>query len=178
MMTTVWLVISALAFGAILEYAGLLNRLIDPLIERTKWCGRFVASLVSTCIGANILTSDQYIAIAVPGRLFKPVFAKRGLAPVMLSRVVGDSASVTSPLIPWNSCGAYMAVTLGVPTTAYAAYCFFNLVTPLMTILFSVLGIRVLMNVNGVAEVADKPGNDKLKSCRRASSCGGNCIPG
>lgn len=144
MMNTVWLIISALAFGAILEHAGMLNRLIAPIVGRAKSIGGLVASLVATCIGANLLTSDQYIAIALPGRLFKPIFAKLGLAPVLLSRVLGDSATVTSPLIPWNSCGAYMAATLGVPTTAYFAFCFFNFFNPMFTILFAAFGLRVL----------------------------------
>lgn len=144
MMNTVWLIITALAFGATVEHAGLLNRLIDPLIHRVKSAGGLVAAVVVTCIGSNVVTSDQYISIALPGRLFKVEFAKRGLAPVLLSRVVGDSATVTSPLIPWNSCGAYMAAALGVSATGFAAYSFFNLLNPLVTVLFAVAGVRVL----------------------------------
>jgi NhaC family Na+:H+ antiporter len=144
MMSTLWLIMAALAFGATVEHAGLINRLIDPVIKGVKSTGGLVASLVGTCIGANIVTSDQYISIALPGRLFRPEFLKRGLAPVMLSRVVGDSATVTSPLIPWNSCGAYMAAALGVSTTSYAIYCFFNFLNPIVTIAFAVLGLRVI----------------------------------
>ncbi|MGY0834066.1 Na+/H+ antiporter NhaC family protein [Azospirillum argentinense] len=143
MMNTVWLIITALSFGATVEHAGLLNRLIDPVIHRMRSVGGLVATVVATCIGANIVTSDQYISIALPGRLFKAEFAKRGLAPVLLSRVVGDSATVTSPLIPWNSCGAYMAAALGVSATGFAMYCFFNILNPLVTILFAVSGLRV-----------------------------------
>ena len=142
MMTTVWLIITALSFGAVVEHAGLLNRLIDPLVERVKSVAGLVATTVATAIGINIMASDQYIAIALPGRLFAPAFSKRGLEPAMLSRVVGDSATVTSPLIPWNSCGAYMAAALGVPTMLYAGFCFFNILNPLFTILFSVIGWR------------------------------------
>jgi NhaC family Na+:H+ antiporter len=144
MMNTVWLIITALAFGATVEHAGMLNRLIDPIIRGAKSIGALVASVVATCIGANVVTSDQYISIAIPARLFRPEFLKRGLAPVLLSRVVGDSATVTSPLIPWNSCGAYMAAALGVPATGFALYCFFNFLNPAITIAFAVLGIRVL----------------------------------
>ncbi len=144
MMSTVWLIITALAFGATVEKAGLLNRLIDPLVHRIRSVGGLVTTVVAVCIGANIVTSDQYISIALPGRLFRPEFLKRGLAPVLLSRVVGDSATVTSPLIPWNSCGAYMAAALGVSTTGFALYCFFNLLNPLLTILFAIFGFRVL----------------------------------
>jgi NhaC family Na+:H+ antiporter len=152
MMNTVWLIITALSFGAVVEHVGLINRLTDPIVDRMKSVGGLVATVVATCIGANIVTSDQYIAIALPGRIFKPEFTKRGLAPVLLSRVVGDSATVTSPLIPWNSCGAYMAAALGVPATGFAVYCFFNFLNPLMTILFAVLGFRVLRS--GAAAVA------------------------
>jgi NhaC family Na+:H+ antiporter len=106
--------------------------------------GGLVTLLVVSCIGANIITSDQYIAVVLPGRLFRAEFLKRGLAPVFLSRVIGDSAIVTSPLVPWNSCGAYMAATLGVPTLGYAAFCFFNLLNPALTILFSFCAFRVI----------------------------------
>ena len=144
MMNTVWLIITALAFGSVMEHARLLNRLIDPLIARTRSVSSLVSTVVGTSVLSNVVTSDQYISIALPGRLFGPAFAKRSLAPVMLSRVVGDSATVTSPLIPWNSCGAYMAAALGVSTTAYAGFCFFNILNPLITILFTCLGWRVL----------------------------------
>ncbi|TDQ82982.1 transporter (NhaC family) [Dongia mobilis] len=144
MMGTVWLILTALAFGATVEHAGLLSRLIDPIIRRVRSVAGLVASLVGTCVVANGVTSDQYIAIALPGRLFRLPFRERGLAPVMLSRVVGDSATVTSPLIPWNSCGAYMAAALGVATTAFAGYCFFNLLNPVITILFTLMGWRVI----------------------------------
>jgi len=144
MLNTVWLIITALAFGAVVEHAGLLQRLMDPLIQKARSASAMVASVVATCIGTNILASDQYIAIVLPARLFRKTFIDRGYSPVMLSRVVGDSATVTSPLIPWNSCGAYMAAALGISTIAFAPYCFFNLLNPLITILFTTVGFRVL----------------------------------
>jgi NhaC family Na+:H+ antiporter len=144
MMTTVWLIMTALAFGATVEHAGILNRLIGPVIRTVKSISALVVSLVITCIGANILTSDQYIAVVLPGRMFRAEFARRGLAPVMLSRVVGDSATVTSPLIPWNSCGAYMAAALGISTVSFVPFCFFNLLNPLVTVAFTVAGLRVV----------------------------------
>src|SRR5439155_110056 len=107
--------IVALAFGAVVEHAGLLDRLIEPVRRKAQSGGALVAAVVGTCVAANLVTSDQYIAIVLPGRMFRAEFVRRGLAPVVLSRAVGDSATVTSPLIPWNSCGAYMAATLGVP---------------------------------------------------------------
>jgi NhaC family Na+:H+ antiporter len=144
MMITVWLIITALSFGAVVEHAGLLNRLIDPMVKRAKSVAGLVSTAVATAIGLNVMAADQYIAVALSGRLFSPAFSERGLLPAMLSRVVGDSATVTSPLIPWNSCGAYMAATLGVPTMLYAGFCFFNILSPLFTILISVIGWRVL----------------------------------
>jgi NhaC family Na+:H+ antiporter len=144
MMVTVWLIITALAFGAAVEHGGFMTRLVNPLVRRIHSTGGLVTLLVATCLGANIVTSDQYIAVVLPGRLFRAEFLKRGFAPVFLSRIIGDSATVTSPLVPWNSCGAYMAATLGVPTFGYLAFCFFNILNPLLTILFSFLGLRVL----------------------------------
>ncbi|MDK1494650.1 Na+/H+ antiporter NhaC family protein [Sinorhizobium sp. 7-81] len=148
MMNTVWLIITALAFGAVVEHAGLLKRLIDPLVARTRSAAGLIATVVGTSVVSNVVTSDQYISIALPGKLFGASFADRGLAPVMLSRVVGDSATVTSPLIPWNSCGAYMAATLGISTAAYAGFCFFNIINPVLAILFALLGWRVIRTEN------------------------------
>ena len=142
MMNTVWLILAALAFGAVVEHAGLLKRLIEPVVARTTTAAGLISTVVGTSILSNIITSDQYISVALPGRLFGPSFAARGMAPVMLSRTVGDSATVTSPLVPWNSCGAYMAATLGISTAAYAGFCFFCILNPLCAILFGVLGWR------------------------------------
>jgi NhaC family Na+:H+ antiporter len=144
MLVTIWLIIAALSYGAVLEHAGFLQRLIAPLISGVKSAGGFALSLVSTCIGANLFTCDQYISIVLPARLFRPEAETRGFAPVFLSRIVGDSATVTSPLIPWNSCGAYMAAALGVSSVAYFPYCFFNILNPLLTVIFSMIGWRVL----------------------------------
>ncbi|WP_026619385.1 Na+:H+ antiporter, NhaC family [Ensifer sp. WSM1721] len=144
MMNTIWLIITALAFGAVVEHAGLLKRLIEPLVVRTKSAAGLIATVVGTSVVSNVVTSDQYISVALPGRLFGPSFAARGIAPVVLSRAVGDSATVTSPLVPWNSCGAYMAATLGIPTAAYAGFCFFNVLNPLLAIAFAFLGWRIV----------------------------------
>ena len=95
-------------------------------------------------MATNVVTADQYIAIVLPGRMFKGSFEKRGLAPLVMSRALGDSATVTSALIPWNSCGAYMAATLGVATLAYAPFAFFCFLSPLVSIAYAYLGIRML----------------------------------
>ena len=144
MLNTIWLIITALAFGGVVEKAGVLERLITPIIEKAKSNGALVASLVSSIIATNIITADQYIAIVLPGRMFKTAFSRRGLAPAVLSRSVAGSATPTSSLIPWNSCGAYMAATLGVATWSYAPWAFFSYVSPLLTVAVAYAGIRML----------------------------------
>jgi len=144
MLNTVWLIIAALAFGGVVEKAGVIERLMAPVLERVRSNGRVVASLIGSTVATNVVTADQYIAIVLPGRMFKGSFEKRGLAPVVMSRALGDSATVTSALIPWNSCGAYMAATLGVATLAYAPFAFFCFLSPLVSIAYAYLGIRML----------------------------------
>lgn len=144
MLNTIWLVIAALAFGGVVEHGGILTRLIAPIIKAARSAGALVASLVSAVIVTNVVTADQYIAIVLPGRLFKGAFEKRGFAPVVLSRAVGDSATPTSALIPWNSCGAYMAATLGVATFSYAPFAIFNIISPLLTIAIAYGGFRMI----------------------------------
>jgi len=142
MLNTIWLIITALAFGGVVEKAGVLDRLITPVIESAKSAGRLIAYLVGSVVGTNVVTADQYIAIVLPGRMFKSAFAKRGFAPFVLTRSVGASATPTSALVPWNSCGAYMAATLGVATFSYLPYAVFNFASPLLAIGVAYLGIR------------------------------------
>jgi len=143
MLDTIWLIIAALAFGGIVEKAGVLERLITPVIQAVKSTGALIASLVASVVATNAFTADQYIAIALPTRMFKTAFAKRGFAPVVLSRTVAATATPTSALIPWNSCGAYMTATLGVSTLSYAPYAVFNYAIPLLTITFAYAGFRM-----------------------------------
>ena len=119
MLTTIWLVLGALSFAAIAESAGFLDRLIEPIVQRAKSAGALMAAVIFTAIGLNIVTGDQYVSIVMPSRVYRVAFRQRGIAPRMLSRTVEDAGTVTSPLVPWNSCGAYMAGVLGVPTVAY-----------------------------------------------------------
>jgi len=144
MLDTIWLIIVALAFGGVVEKAGVIDRLIAPVLAAVKSNGGLVAATVGSTVATNVVTADQYIAIVLPGRMFKAAFQKRGLAPVVLSRSLGDSATVTSALIPWNSCGAFMAATLGVATVAYAPFTFFNILSPLISVVLAFLGIRML----------------------------------
>jgi len=144
MLNTIWLIITALSFGGVVEKIGVLERLMTPVINAVKSVGALVAALVGAVVATNAVTADQYIAVVLPARMFKNGFRDRGLAPVVLSRSVGDSGTVTGALIPWNSCGAYMAATLGVGTIHYAPYAVFCWLSPLVTVAFAFLGIRMM----------------------------------
>ena len=143
MLVTIWLILTALAFGATLEHGGMLKRLIESAIRGAKSTGTLVMTVILSAIGINIVAADQYIAIVLPGRMFKAEFKRRGLAAHNLSRVIEDSGTLTSPLIPWNTCGAYMAATLGVPTLAYLPYAFFNLINPVLSMIYGFTGFTM-----------------------------------
>jgi Na+:H+ antiporter, NhaC family len=163
MLDTIWLVITALAFGGVVEKAGVLERLISPIINAAKSTGALVASLVAAVVTTNAVTADQYMSIVLPARMFKTAFANRGFAPIVLSRAVGSAATPSSALIPWNSCGAYMAATLGVATFSYAPYAIFNLVSPLLVIVIAYANFRMPRQPTGQSETAAlvDPENDK-----------------
>jgi NhaC family Na+:H+ antiporter len=154
MLNTIWLVLGALSFAAIMESAGFLERLVRPIVSSAKSTGRLIASVIGTCIGLNVIAGDQYVAIVMPSRVYRLEFARRGIAPRMLSRAVEDSGTVTSPLVPWNSCGAYMAGVLGVATIAYLPFCFFNIMSPLISLFYGFTGI----NIEHVEPAAGVPG--------------------
>ena len=143
MLGTIWLIVTALAFGGVVEKAGVLDKLIFPIIARSKSAGSLVASMVAAVFATDVITADQFVAIVLPGRMFKHAFADRGLAPVGLSRSVGDTAIATSALIPWNSCGAFLAGTLGVATWSYAPFAIFCFVSPIITVAFAYAGLRM-----------------------------------
>ncbi|WP_240901209.1 Na+/H+ antiporter NhaC [Thioalkalivibrio sp. XN279] len=142
-LTTIWLIISALTFGAVLEHAGMLQRIIQGVIRAAKSTGALITSVLLTSIGTNIVTGDQYIAIVLPGRMFRAEFRRRRLKARNLSRTIEDAGTLTSPLIPWNTCGAYMATTLGVATLAYLPWAFLNLVNPFVAALLAFRGITI-----------------------------------
>ncbi len=143
MLDTIWLILSAMVFGGIMESAGLLRRITQPIIKYAKSTGSLVTSTVVTCLFFNTTASDQYLAIVVPGRMFRKTYQDKGYAPELLSRTLEDCGTVTSVLIPWNTCGATQSRVLGVETWAYAPYAFFNIISPLMTILFAYLNIKI-----------------------------------
>ena len=143
MLDTIWLILSAMVFGGIMESAGLLRRITQPIVKYAKSTGSLVASTVVTCLFFNTTASDQYLAIVVPGRMFRKTYQDKGLAPELLSRTLEDCGTMTSVLIPWNTCGATQSRVLGVDTWAYAPYAFFNIISPLMSILFAYLNIKI-----------------------------------
>lgn len=143
MLGTIWLIISAMIFGGVMESAGMLRRIAKAIISLVNSTGALIASTVGTCVFFNITASDQYLAIVVPGRMYADIYQRKGLAPENLSRTLEDSGTVTSVLIPWNTCGAYHSSVLGVSTLTYAPYCFFNIISPFMTMLFGFIGYKI-----------------------------------
>ena len=143
MLDTIWLILSAMVFGGIMESAGLLRRITRPIINYAKSTGSLVTSTVITCLFFNTTASDQYLAIVVPGRMFRKSYEDKDLAPEVLSRTLEDSGTVTSVLIPWNTCGATQSRVLGVETWVYAPYAFFNIISPFMTIIMAYFNIKI-----------------------------------
>ena len=143
MLNTLLLIFCAMTFSGAIESTGLLSRMAEPIIKYAQNTGSLIATTACTCIFFNITTSDQYMSIIVPGRMFADTYTEKGLAPENLSRTLEDSGTVTSVLIPWNSCGAAQSAVLGVATLAYLPFCFFNLISPLMTIAYGYFGIKI-----------------------------------
>ena len=143
MLNTMWLVISAMSFGAVLELAGMLKTIISSSLKAAKSTGSLISTVILSCISINIVCADQYISIVLAGKMFKAEFKKRNLDPKNLSRVIEDSGTLTSPLVPWNTCGAYMAATLGVPTFTYLPYVFFNLINPVISMIYGFTGFTI-----------------------------------
>lgn len=143
MLDTIWLIISAMIFGGVMESAGLLVRISESIIYYARNTGSLVASTVASCIFFNVTASDQYIAIVVPGRMYSKTYRERGFKPELLSRTLEDGGTVTSVLVPWNTCGATQARVLGVDTFTYLPYCFFNILSPFMTIFMASINYRI-----------------------------------
>jgi NhaC family Na+:H+ antiporter len=143
MLNTIWLVLSAMVFGGAMESAGLLVKITSSVIKWAKSTGSLVATTIATSIFFNITASDQYIAIVVPGRMFAGTYRERGLKPEVLSRTLEDGGTLTSVLVPWNTGGATQSRVLGVPTLTYVPFCFFNLLSPLTSILFAYINYKI-----------------------------------
>ncbi len=143
MLLTIWLILGAVTFGAMLEEFGLINRLVHPMITAATTTGRLYVTVFACGAGLNVVAGDQYIALVLPSRIFRAEFARRGLAPTNLSRLAADSGTVTSPLVPWNSCGAFMAATLGVSTLLYLPYAIFCYASPALSVLYGITGFKI-----------------------------------
>lgn len=143
MLLTLWLIVGAVTFGALLEEFGLIGRLIDPMIRSAKSTGRLYVTVFASAFGLNIVAGDQYIALVLPSRVFRAEFIRRNLAPTNLSRLAADSGTVTSPLVPWNSCGAFMGAVLGVATLSYLPYAIFNYASPALSVLYGITGFKI-----------------------------------
>ena len=143
MLLTIWLIIGAVTFGAMLEEFGLINRLVNPMITAAKSTGRLFVTMFACGFGLNVVAGDQYIALVLPSRIFRAEFARRGLAPTNLSRLAADSGTVTSPLVPWNSCGAFMGATLGVSTLLYLPCAVFCYASPALSVRYGITGFKI-----------------------------------
>ncbi len=143
MLNTIWLIICAMCFGGVMESTGKLQKISRSIIQYAENTGSVIATTACTCIFFNLTASDQYLSIVVPGRMYADTFKEKGLAPENLSRTLEDSGTVTSVLIPWNTCGATQSAILGVATLSYLPYCFFNIISPLMTITYGYLGLKI-----------------------------------
>jgi NhaC family Na+:H+ antiporter len=143
MMETIALIFCALAFGGIMEKTGMLETLAGALLKKVKRDGSFIAATLVSSIGMNAVAPTQYMSIVVTGRMFKNAFDKRSLHPKNLSRCLEDAGTLTSPIIPWNSCAAYMHATLGISTVLYAPYAFLCYLTPLISLLYGYTGFTI-----------------------------------
>jgi len=150
MLPTIWLIICAMVFGGIMDAIGALSRISESLLKLAHSTFGLFASTVGSCLALNITASDQYLAIVVPGKMFAKAYKDKGLAPENLSRTLEDTGTVTSVLVPWNTCGAYQAGTLGVSTLDYLPYAFFNILSPFMTLIFAAFNIKIRQLINTI----------------------------
>lgn len=144
MMWTISLIMCALTFGGVLETTGMMQCIASKMLDKAKSTGSLVLVTILSCLFVNILCADQYLGIALPGKMFKDAYAERGLAPRNLSRALEDSGTVTSALVPWNTCGATMAAFLGVSTFAYAPFAFFNILSPIVSAIYGFIGFSIM----------------------------------
>ncbi|MAH19978.1 MAG: Na+/H+ antiporter NhaC [Flavobacteriaceae bacterium] len=143
MMDTIWLIICAMVFGGVMDAIGALSKISKVLLALASSTFGLFASTVASCLALNVTASDQYLALVVPGKMFKKAYQDKGLAPENLSRTLEDSGTVTSVLVPWNTCGAYQSSVLGVHVADYFIYAFFNWISPFMTLLVAGLSLKI-----------------------------------
>jgi NhaC family Na+:H+ antiporter len=143
MLGTIWLIMCAMVFGGVMDAIGALARISQALLSLANSVFGLFASTVASCLALNVTASDQYLAIVVPGKMFAQAYEDKGLAPENLSRTLEDSGTVTSVLVPWNTCGAYQSGVLGVSVVEYFVYAIFNYLSPFMTLLFAAFHIKI-----------------------------------
>ena len=143
MLNTIWLILCAMCFGAAMVASGMIESITRVVISWVRTRLGLVSSTVSTGLFLNITTGDQFISIVLTANMFQNVYEQQGYEPRLLSRTAEDSATVTSVLVPWNTCGMTQSTVLGVPTIVYLPYCFFNILSPLMTILIAAIGWKI-----------------------------------
>jgi len=156
MMDTIWLIICAMCFGGAMTATGMIQSITSVFMKFTKRCVSLVSSTVASGLFMNLTTADQYISIILTGNMFKDIYKKCGYESRLLGRTVEDAVTVTSPLIPWNSCGMTQSTVLGVSTFTYLPYCFFNYISPLMSIFMAAIGYKIVK--------ASRTGNDEKAS--------------
>jgi NhaC family Na+:H+ antiporter len=159
MLNTIWLIMAAMIFGGTMESAGMLVRITQSVIRLAKSTGSLVATTIASSIFFNITASDQYISIVVPGRMFADTYRKRGYKPELLSRTLEDGGTLTSVLVPWNTCGATQSRVLGVSTWTYLPYCFFNIINPLVAIAIASMNYKIRRYKDG--EIPEKIDSDE-----------------
>lgn len=143
MLNTVWLILMAMVFGGVMEVTGMLEEIGNAILKMVKGTGSLIAATVSSTIVVNLTASDQYLSVVLPGRMFRASYRKFGLAPQNLSRSLEDGGTLTSVLVPWNTCGAYFSTILGVSTLSYLPFCFFNLINPIVSIVIGASGWKI-----------------------------------
>lgn len=143
MMGTIALILCAMTFGGVMEKTGMLQALANSILVLVKNTGSLVVATILTAIGINVIAGDQYLSIVIPGRMYREAYEKRGLDPVNLSRALEDSGTLSSPMIPWNTCGAFMTTTLGLAWWTYIPYCILNWVNPIISIIYGFTGITM-----------------------------------
>ncbi|MDR2585639.1 MAG: sodium:proton antiporter [Prevotellaceae bacterium] len=143
MLNTVWLILCVTTFGGVMEASGMISRITQAMLVRIKSTFSLVGSTIASCIFCNVALSDQYMSILLPGKMFAKAYKEKGYAPELLSRTLEDSGTVTSVLVPWNTCAVVQSGVLGISTLAYLPYCFFNILSPIVSLVVAAIGYKI-----------------------------------
>jgi NhaC family Na+:H+ antiporter len=143
MLNTVWLILCVTTFGGVMEASGMITRITEAMLTRIKSTFSLVGSTIASCIFCNVALSDQYMSILLPGKMFAKAYKEKGYAPELLSRTLEDSGTVTSVLVPWNTCAVVQSGVLGISTLTYLPYCFFNILSPIVSLIIAAIGYKI-----------------------------------